>query len=84
MKKIFWGIFTIGIILLVNWGAVTFLTQSFSNVLFIWSGSYNKIRFLNSSGAFMSDLTDSKLMSTNNDDLLNQLWFFLLFIKKYL
>ena len=69
MKKIFWGIFTIGIILLVNWGAATFFNSNFFEWSFLSGLAVTIIiRFFNSSGGFMSDLTDSRLMSTNNDE----------------
>lgn len=69
MKKIIWAVITIGFILLVNWGTAHFFNSNFFEWTFL-SGLLVTIiiRFFSSSGGFMSDLADSRLQSTNNDE----------------
>ncbi|MCU9612292.1 hypothetical protein OEV98_01785 [Caldibacillus lycopersici] len=68
MRKIVWAIISVGIILFVNWGAATLFSSRFIDWSFLAGLAVTIfIHFFNSSGGFMSDLTDARLQSTNND-----------------
>ena len=69
MKKIVWAIITISIILFVNWGASTLFNSVFIEWSFLTGLAITIcIGFFNSSGGFTSDLADSRLQSSNNDE----------------
>jgi len=69
MKKVVWGIVTVGVILLVNWAAARLFANDFVDWLFLSGLAVTiGIHFFNSSGGFTSDLADSRLQGANNDE----------------
>jgi len=69
LKKIIWAIISLVIILLLNWGTATLFNNDFIDWSFLTGLAVTIIvAFFNSSGGFMSDLADSRLQSTNNDE----------------
>ncbi|RDW17308.1 hypothetical protein [Oceanobacillus chungangensis] len=66
MKKFVLAIITIGTILIANWGIAALFYNHFIDWSFLTGLAVTIcIGFFNSSGGFMSDLTDSKLQSSN-------------------
>jgi hypothetical protein len=69
VKKYFFAIITLGFILIANWS----ISALFGSNLIEWSflvglAATIILAFFSSSGGFMSDLADSRLQSTNNDE----------------
>ncbi|MEC1372770.1 hypothetical protein P9D39_00305 [Heyndrickxia oleronia] len=76
MKKMIWSVITLGLILLANWGIAKLFNSSFLDWSFL-TGLLATIiiSFFNSSGGFASELTNSKLQSSNEDNELEvEVW----------
>lgn len=69
VKKFIWAIITLVVILFVNWGVSALFNSQFLEWSFLVGLAVTIfVGFFNSSGGFMSDLTDARLQSTNNDE----------------